>query len=374
MEIEPYMLYIETAKQQMITLAEPIILNTVFFLNRKWIHFIRFCEWLYHTHIIHYPIFEYIILSIYLIGLVIKICVTEIYNDLIYLDREPNYPFLARIWMDCRPNILSLNTSLQKYDVLIREISLEEESDIQNSDNIPNTFDEINKEVEEYYHQSRSESAALPYDEKINHEILLISKDFNNRYCSRVFTGEDLAKDEYEWKQPVESNIEFLSISYSTPDMKEDSISIELSPNYLFVGNQILSRTFIAKYLSQLPIYTKYIYNKNYTIDIMDSELNMIQLGWNDYIILKQSSYRVITRKLTDFPNHIEDTSSQSPSDIDDDDLPPPLIPFMDYSFNTASHDEVEDNKLYISSEPAAKLPEWTFITHTPNPLDETVN
>ena len=370
MELETYYSYMETTKQQLIQLAEPVILNTVFFINRKWIHTLRFCEWLYKTHLVHYPVIEYTMIYIYMVYILFHGAIKEIYEDLIYFDREPKHPFLARIHIEHLSNdTLTLKTVCDKYDTIIKEMpALTEENEnnefskdfiMEDRYDITHTFDEINKQVDEYYHESRSLANALEPHEKLNHEVLLISKDYYDRYCSRVFTGESLTPEQYKWSAPIESEVGFLSITYSHPKMKEP-IEINLSPKYLFVGNQILSRTFIAKYMCQQSIFTNYIFDQNYTVDIMDNELNQVQLGWNNYLLIEKDSYKVITRE--ESPQ-----ISESHSSSDEDDIPPPLIPIDEEESNTVEKTEPE---LIETSDGD----DGVIISHTPNPSDETDN
>lgn len=379
MESESYESYFETAKQSLITLAEPIVLHSVFFINKKWIHAIRFCEWLYTTHLIHYPFIEFTILNLYILLLFIKGLYTQIYNTFMYVFREPDYPYLGRFYLKSKSQFFSLKYSIEKYETTIIPIKSpetkenDEVADIKMEDNcdITNTFDEVNKEIKEFYYESQSWFNALPREEHIKHELLVIGKDYKDRYYSHVFTGETEEPDYYNWKIPVESKIEFLSISYSHPDM-EESISIELSPKYLFCENHILSRTFIAKYLTQLPIYVKYTLDEKYTVDVMDGDLNQIQLGWNDYLIIFSDSYKIQKRKPY-IPWPAEPIHSVESEENNYDDMPElePITPHSETEHTETTPISETDERPMIET---CEDDDSVIVSHTPtpNPSDET--
>lgn len=89
----------------------------------------------------------------------------------------------------------------------------------------------------------------------------------------------------------METNVSFLSVEYKHPNMK-NTIMIDIPKDVLIQGNVILSPLFIKRYLEYQ--YEYYIFDENYEVDIMDSDVNMISLNYTDSILLLENSYDVI--------------------------------------------------------------------------------
>lgn len=83
----------------------------------------------------------------------------------------------------------------------------------------------------------------------------------------------------------------FLSIEYIHPNM-ETAISLNLDKRYLVSGNELFSPCFVLKCLN----YQKepYVFDTNYKISILDSGINYITFGNNQYIKLTDTKYEVM--------------------------------------------------------------------------------
>jgi hypothetical protein len=90
------------------------------------------------------------------------------------------------------------------------------------------------------------------------------------------------------------SDVKFLSIEYSNPDMKE-SISIILNKDVFQIGNEILSKAFVLRYLQYQTQY--YVYANDYTITVIDDKVNQITLNSKQYILLDKNEYKIITKE-----------------------------------------------------------------------------
>lgn len=90
------------------------------------------------------------------------------------------------------------------------------------------------------------------------------------------------------------SDVKFLSIEYSNPDMKE-SISIILNKDVFQIGNEILSKAFVLRYLQYQTQY--YVYANDYTITVIDDKVNQIILNSKQYILLDKNEYKIITKE-----------------------------------------------------------------------------
>ena len=84
----------------------------------------------------------------------------------------------------------------------------------------------------------------------------------------------------------------FITIEYKHPK-QENPIDIVLGMNVFFEYNEILSCCFIHRYLEYQPI--KYYFDMDYTLEIMDTDINTITLKSNQYIRLGKMNYDVVT-------------------------------------------------------------------------------
>jgi hypothetical protein len=91
--------------------------------------------------------------------------------------------------------------------------------------------------------------------------------------------------------QRKRSNEGFISIQYTHPDM-EESIYIDLTSGYYLCGNELLSATFIKRYLQyqNLP----YVFDKQYTLHIIDNKINEFSIGYGKYLRLGVDNYQIV--------------------------------------------------------------------------------
>ena len=68
---------------------------------------------------------------------------------------------------------------------------------------------------------------------------------------------------------------------------------MELEQDLFFTNNVILSPLFIKRYLEYQP--EEFIFDENYTINLMDDTINMITLTYSQSILLSENSYTIIT-------------------------------------------------------------------------------
>ena len=92
----------------------------------------------------------------------------------------------------------------------------------------------------------------------------------------------------YPTTELIPSKIGFLSIEYYHPKMYE-SISILLDKRYLYTNNVIFSYTFIHRELEHQT--HKYVFDQDYILKIMDSNINMIELTYGQYLQLTSDGY-----------------------------------------------------------------------------------
>jgi hypothetical protein len=118
----------------------------------------------------------------------------------------------------------------------------------------------------------------------------LVKMKVGDNYVIRIFDNTSGQFDEF--KMPLTpSGAKFLSIEYTHPLMKI-GIVINLDKSFYFVGNNILSPTFIKSYLEYQP--ELYHFDMNYVIKIMDGDINTFELGFNRSVVLTETGYTII--------------------------------------------------------------------------------
>lgn len=89
------------------------------------------------------------------------------------------------------------------------------------------------------------------------------------------------------------SSVRFLEIEYSCGNLPP--ITIEIPPSHFVVDNELLSKTYILRYLEHLPMYSNWIFNEQtYKVKIIDYDSNMVSITAGQYILLEKDEYRVV--------------------------------------------------------------------------------
>ena len=143
------------------------------------------------------------------------------------------------------------------------------------------------------------EDVATKYDNTINaiksitygsnkvQEGLLIMKLYDKYIYRSVFHGISLSIDPSLPIDPCKNY--FINVEYRHPTLTH-AISIELTNMYL-VNNIVLSPLFLHYVLSLQPL--PYIIDQDYTINIMDQDINMVTLTHQNYILFDNDKYHV---------------------------------------------------------------------------------
>ena len=88
------------------------------------------------------------------------------------------------------------------------------------------------------------------------------------------------------------SDVKFLSIEYFTDGMNEP-INILLNKDIYQIGNEILSNTFVFRYLQYQTRYC--VFSNDYIIKVIDDEINEFTLKSNQYVLLDKNEYKIIS-------------------------------------------------------------------------------
>ena len=88
------------------------------------------------------------------------------------------------------------------------------------------------------------------------------------------------------------SDVKFLSIEYFIDGMNEP-INIVLNKDIYQTGNEILSKSFLFRYLQYQTRY--YVFANNYTLKIIDDKVKEFTLNSNQFILLDKNEYKIVT-------------------------------------------------------------------------------
>jgi hypothetical protein len=72
----------------------------------------------------------------------------------------------------------------------------------------------------------------------------------------------------------------------------DETISINIREGMYRNNNEILSSTFVLWYLEHQPL--KYVFDDNYTLKIMDDDINYFELKSTQYIKFTLTDYQVL--------------------------------------------------------------------------------
>lgn len=88
-------------------------------------------------------------------------------------------------------------------------------------------------------------------------------------------------------KEPIEapkkSRAKFINVTFSNESMPE-SLTLKLDSSYFQVGNEVLSKTHVLFLLKSTYEPSKYVFDDNYKVRIMDNGFNMVELNASESI------------------------------------------------------------------------------------------
>tara|TARA_B100000035_G_C21035554_1_gene570714 strand:+ start:4227 stop:4991 length:765 start_codon:yes stop_codon:yes gene_type:complete len=119
--------------------------------------------------------------------------------------------------------------------------------------------------------------------------LLLIVKYKNNTVVRSEFL--DVNKDNYT--PLLECNTSekpFIQVSYTHPKL-EHQIDMNLDDSYYLENNELYSCAFVKRWLEYQE--KEYVFDLDYEIKILDTNINEIKLDYNSYIVLKDDNYEV---------------------------------------------------------------------------------
>lgn len=90
------------------------------------------------------------------------------------------------------------------------------------------------------------------------------------------------------------TSAKFLEIEYTCGT--RPPVPIEIPKSHYFAGNEILSKTYILRYLEHLPIYVRWAFiESEYSIRVVDEESEVFSLNSMQYIRFEPDGYKIVT-------------------------------------------------------------------------------
>jgi hypothetical protein len=115
------------------------------------------------------------------------------------------------------------------------------------------------------------------------------------------------------------SSARFLGIEYVCGNLP--SIQIDIPKSHYMVGNEILSKAYVLRYLEHLPIYSNWIYSEpDYILRLIDCDSNIFVMNSKQYILLEKDKYVVVFQSNASdvAPNVLDKTDKCEDADEDE--------------------------------------------------------
>lgn len=179
---------------------------------------------------------------------------------------------------------------------------------ISNSTSIPPKYDEITYTTPKYneliinlnndwcnmsYVNIINDMFMIEYSKNLVQNVykpLFISK-YRSLGASRYYVSYKNPK-ELDFNERIPSNVRFISIVYSHPNMK-DQITFEISKNWFVVQNELFTSEFVFRQL--VYQYESFVFDNRYKIILLDSNVNSLELTSDKYIEILEDEYKVHT-------------------------------------------------------------------------------
>jgi hypothetical protein len=100
------------------------------------------------------------------------------------------------------------------------------------------------------------------------------------------------------------SSIDFILVEYGHPKMK-GLMQLQLPDSIYMVGNEILSKAFVLRYLNHSCMPNTWYFDEDYIVRIIDHNADSLEIGSGQYIVLEKDGYRVVEDEYADMPHLI---------------------------------------------------------------------
>jgi hypothetical protein len=242
------------------TLAEPVVLETVFWVNTKKYEAIGICSRLYRESAVVRAVFD----IVNAIWTWISIGLSWLYSHVMYSRHEPEGEWI---------HFATLSKSSPRVSRYLEIYEPLDERDI--AHRIGETMD------------ARRELS----------EILAIVRTSTADIVRTVFRGGEAPIPEIPLSvDGMQSEVEFICISYHHPRMNEQSIQLTIPKSMMVVGNHLLSPAFVLRMLEYMPLYVRFHFDDMYSVHVMDNTFTQYVLTSNQYVVVEKDALRVVSR------------------------------------------------------------------------------
>lgn len=286
--------------------AEPVVLECVFAANKWIVRASFYCQQLYN----HYAGVRLVADSVGSVCACINRVGVVIYNYVMYVYYEPEGEWMSFHYLTAKYS----SPYAEKYLYFDVKSEYEEDVDTQigNMEGLlsnalmnifmgkyytdylenayPSFYQPVGAQIDE---DVANEVAQREYElirEKTNDAALVVVRT-QQTYTVRVFSPR---KHFVFQLSPTlaPSRVKFLLVRYIHPKLAAP-IPIHISREYFYEGNELLSHSFVLRYLEYLPRHMKYVFDVNYLVELMDGDFNLVRLQYGQYVCLRQTDYSV---------------------------------------------------------------------------------
>jgi len=206
-----------------------------------------------------------------------------------------NYPVSEKTAIVTMPALF--DEFVRKYTCLFSQLHVRmQEEDKEESQNENEENSEEEREDEEFQEEDTSLLLNYLFCEYLfcasrNHTLMVGKFGENIRVIRNICSSRPSI--ELELKIPEQSEVDFLAVEYTAMPGAEP-ISIEIPRSHYMVGNELLSRAYIYRYLRYLPVYVPWDFSEEYSVKCIDDALNEFYVNPGKCVVLREDTYEIL--------------------------------------------------------------------------------
>jgi hypothetical protein len=148
----------------------------------------------------------------------------------------------------------------------------------------------------QFFNDNAMINSAKLYDELSKNQRPVVSKPWYSIQCmneyNQMFMVSRIYRHNLRFDATFEkSAVRFLLVEYTHPEMKE-RVQLEIEPYWYIVGNELFSFTMVMHLLEHQ--HEPYVFDKNYTLSIMDQYIETRELKYNESILLGKRNVQIM--------------------------------------------------------------------------------
>ena len=217
----------------------------------------------------------------------------------------------------------------------------------------------LEQEYEQYLESPHipSKHKGVPYESRNPHlhDTLFMARNDDAYYIRTFPSCKTIPKEATQVSQVFKpSDVEFLMVEYHHPEMT-NPIQIHVPESHYQCGNELFSPSYILRYLELQTYY--YVYDLEYTIKILDHNVEQLTLTSNQYLRIEEDKYAILQMHLdsdSDSDTENEDAENEGAENenaenedarVSISDSSSGVLSDMDSKVNNTSKCDTDDNK-----------------------------